>query len=364
MRKAAGMVFKGSKKPFEYSEFSIRDLKQGEILVEIEYSTICKSDVHTVKGKRKASTPLILGHEMLGRIIEMKPESRTDINGEQLGINHRITWSIAANCGKCYYCINNLPQKCENLFKYGHRKIDGINDLSGGYGTHCILVKGTKIVKIPDEMPDKVACPANCATATVTAAIRNCGAIEDKSVLIQGAGMLGITACAMINEKKARDIIIIDPNNHKLETAKRFGATYVINSREKAGTIKEQILKICQGKGVDLAFEMSGKRKSILMGLELLGIGGKYVMVGVVFPQKPVPIFSEQIVKKMHQIIGIHNYTPDDLTEAIDFLKNNMQKYPFGELISNKEFYLQNLNEAFSEAIKSKSFRIAVNYKL
>ena len=83
---------------------------------------------------------------------------------------------------------DELPQKCEQLFKYGHERITPAHPLSGGLAEFCHLALGTPILPVPDALPDLVACPVNCATATVAAALRAAGGCRGRSVLVQGAG--------------------------------------------------------------------------------------------------------------------------------------------------------------------------------
>src|SRR5262249_62070482 len=115
-----------------------------------------------------------------------------DHEGRPLQMGDRVVWSLAVGCGACFFCAHELPQKCAHLVKYGHAAIGEAHTLSGGLATHCHLLRGTAVYRAPEEVPDLVACPATCATATVAAALRQAGDVEGATVLIQGAGMLGL----------------------------------------------------------------------------------------------------------------------------------------------------------------------------
>ena len=103
---------------------------------------------------------------------------------------------MIASCGECFYCRRSLTQKCERQTKYGHEPLRPGHELTGGLASHCVLGEGTALFLVPPELGDAAACPANCAGATVAAAIERAGLLEGKSVLILGAGMLGVTATA------------------------------------------------------------------------------------------------------------------------------------------------------------------------
>ena len=117
---------------------------------------------------------------------------------------------MMVHCGTCFFCTHSLPNKCECLFKYGHEAITSARALSGGLATHCQLNRGTALVRVPDSLPDAVACPASCATATIAAALRHAGDLTDAVVLIHGAGMLGLTAAAWASVRGAKAVVLCD----------------------------------------------------------------------------------------------------------------------------------------------------------
>ncbi len=121
-----------------------------------------------------------------------------------------MTWAIVANCGDCFFCRRDLPQKCLKAVKYGHEAFRPGEELLGGVAEHCLLVRGTSIVAIPEELPLEVACPASCATSTIAAALEGAGDLQDRTVCVLGAGMLGLTACAMARSCGASSIVCVD----------------------------------------------------------------------------------------------------------------------------------------------------------
>ena len=117
--KTTAVVFHGAGQPLELCELPIPPLEPDELLVEVTLSTICGSDLHTFAGRRSCDCPTILGHEITGRVVELNGTA-LDLFGDEVRPGDRITWSIAASCGRCFFCSNTLPQKCERLAKYGH----------------------------------------------------------------------------------------------------------------------------------------------------------------------------------------------------------------------------------------------------
>lgn len=355
-------VFTAAGEPLAMRRFALpHRLHEGEVLVRVTCCTICASDLHTYEGRRSVPTPSILGHEILGEIVacgEGGPPVAYD--GQALRAGDRITWSIAASCGDCFCCARDLPQKCDRLFKYGHEEMTESHPLSGGLAEYCHLAPGTAILKIPDELSDRVVCPANCATSTVAATLRSAGGCRDEVVLIQGAGMLGLTACAMARWQGAREVIACDIDARRLARASSFGATRCVLAAADGKELETIVREVTNGRGVDLAIELSGSTDALERGLELLCIGGRYIWAGAVFPSRPLSLGAETIVRRHLAIRGVHNYAPRDLRTAVEFLSVNHREYPFGELVS-ETFSLSEADAAFRHAIEQRALRIAVS---
>jgi threonine dehydrogenase-like Zn-dependent dehydrogenase len=219
------------------------------------------------------------------------------------------------------------------------------------------------VLRVPDELPDEVACPANCATATVAAALRAGGECHDAVVLIQGAGMLGLTAAAMARFRGAREVIVADPDADRIALAEQFGATRAVHLASDDHDLMDVVAEATSGHGVDVAWELSGSPVAIEAGLPLVRIGGRYVLVGAVFPDRPVSLPAEMVVRRLLRIQGIHNYTPADLCTAVKFLSDAGGTYPFAQLVSGR-FSLDQAQAAFEHALQSKAPRVAVVPKL
>jgi len=354
------MVFQQAGQPLELRHCTLPQLDDGEVLVRVTCCTLCGSDIHTYEGRRSTPCPTVLGHEIIGRVEELPSGSVVrDFDGNPLKIGDRITWSVAASCGNCFFCDDGLPQKCERLFKYGHERITDRHALSGGLAEHCHLDRGTAIFRVPAELPDAVACPANCATATAAAAMRYAGACAGRVVLVQGAGTLGLTAAAMAAAGGASEVIVCDKLAERLTRAPSFGATQAVCVTEDDIALQDSVQQATSGRGVDIAIDMSGAPEAIEAGIDLLRIGGHYVWVGAVFPTRTIAISPETVVRKILSLQGVHNYTPSDLRNALEFLEHNHRRFPFEQLVA-ETFTLEDADAAFARASRSRALRVAV----
>ncbi len=356
---ARAITFHGSGQPLVATLFSLPKLGTGEVLIKVAASTLCGSDLHTYRGDRTTPCPTILGHEILGTVADLPAgEPVLDHDGNELQIGDRVTWGIAAACGSCFFCDGGVPQKCEKLFKYGHERITDDHPLSGGLAEFCHLAAGTPILRLPEMLPDRVACPANCATATVAAALRTAGVCRDRILLIQGAGMLGLTAAAMARSLGAAEVILTDVANERLARGLEFGATQIVSATEQQ-QLQTTVKEVTSGRGADCVLDFSGSPAAMQQGLDLLRIGGRAIWVGAVFPTAPVPLIPEQIVRRLISIHGVHNYCPDDLAAAAGFLTDFHRRFPFEELVG-QEFALKDVEAAFQAAEGSGTYRVMV----
>lgn len=340
--------------PLSLERQSIPSLASGEALVRITCCTLCSSDLHTYTGRRSGPAPSILGHESVG-VIERVSGPWHDHTGAPLQAGDRVTWSIAVSCGVCRLCLAGILQKCLTLFKYGHERHTAGGKPSGGLSEYCVLRPGTAVFRVPAEVPDFVAAVSTCAAATVFAALRDVGDVRGANVLIQGAGTLGLIATAACHAQGAR-VLVSDPNPVRLQLALRFGATHLL---DPGLPLASQVHHLTAGHGVDAAVELSGSPDAAEAALPALGVGGRYVLAGAVFPSRPASLDMETLVRRMIRISGMHNYAPGDLQAALDFVAQQSSTYPFASLIS-AQFALSAVEDAFRFATSSGSLRTAV----
>lgn len=345
---ARGVIFHGANRPLEIAELPTPTPRGAEVLVRVTCCTLCSSDLHTHAGRRTEPTPAVLGHEIVGRIEAFGPDAeRGDFR-----IGDRVSWSVAASCGACFFCNDGLPQKCESLFKYGHQRVDRSSPWCGGLADYVLLVPGTALYRVPDGLSDVLAAPANCATATVCAMLRAAGPIAGRTMLVCGAGMLGLTACAMARSGGAAAIFVSDPEPERRERAHEFGATLAMAPDNLPADLTDR-------RGVDIALELAGVSAAVEAGLRLTRIGGTLILAGTVLPTRSVPLDPETVVRRMLTIRGVHNYAPIDLQAALYFLAGPGREYPFAELVG-RSFRLDEAEQAFAYGHANPGMRVAV----
>jgi alcohol dehydrogenase len=347
-------VFNGHGQPFSIATHEVPLIKQGEILVKTLYTTLCGSDIHTYCGRRQEPPNVVLGHEIVGEVAWIDSQhSGKDLNGTDLKQGDRITWSIFSVPPGIVPPHPDMPQKSEQLFKYGHALAKDDDMFNGGLADYCVLRANTAIIKISNDVPLQVAATINCAHATVMGALRIAGKIENKKVIVFGAGMLGLSCLAMCKEAGASWIGLVDRDNGRLQWGEKFGAneSYLLDSN-----IDESNLP---WPDADIVFDMTGSPKAMELGLDSLALGGAAIWIGAVFPEMPVKVDAQKVVRKLLQIRGLHNYNYEDLVNATAFIETNYTKYPFADLVE-KEYNIETVEEAFAFASERKPVRVGV----
>lgn len=351
-------IFYEKGRPLELQSIEIPALKEGEILVQVEYTTLCRSDLHTFCGNRIEKTPTILGHEIVGRIVEFGHGStRLDDRGKTLSEGDRISWAIYASDPEHPLSQKGMPQKADGLFKYGHERISDNSTLHGGLGEHIILRPNTPLAIISDAVPLPIAATINCAVATVAGALRQAGPLEGKTVLVSGAGMLGLVACAMAKTRGAAFVATLDVDLARLETSKRYGAD---TGFEAGISAQKQIQTYFQKeKPFDIVLEFSGVAAAVEETIGWLGYGGTAVWIGATYSQPNIQVNAEKIVRGLITIKGLHNYNRKDFLEAVEFIERYHSHFPFAEMIKGG-FHLSQVNEAFLFAVEHNPFRVGL----
>jgi threonine dehydrogenase-like Zn-dependent dehydrogenase len=278
-----------------------------------------------------------------------------------LKVGDRITWSEYFYDGACYYRdVHDMPQKCHGVRKYGHDLADEDPHFLGGFAEYCYIVPGTWILKLPDALSDEEATPLNCGVATMISVTEAANIAVGDAVVVQGLGLLGLYGCAIAKARGARLVIGLDSVADRLTAAKKFGADIVVDvGKNRTADVAKTVRDACRPDGADAVIEVCGVPDVIPAGLEMLRIGGRYVLGGLVNPGANVTVDANVLVKKWVTLRGIHNYHPRHLIQALDFVMANRDRFPFKDIVDSK-FPLAELGTAFKRAAERAVLRAAI----
>lgn len=307
--------------PLELRDVPLPPLGEREVLVRIDACAVCGSDLHTAHGRRPHPLPTILGHEAAGTVVAVGPGMTVpDVAGVAVTAGDRVTWSLCVSCGACDRCLGGLPQKCRRLFKYGHAA-DDEHPLAGGFADHIVLRPGTAIVRLPAGLTAVAAASASCAVATAAAVLRVGGEIRGRSVVVLGAGMLGLSVASQAAARGAASVTVVDARLERLDLAAvAVPQANTVPWPADPAVLERLINGVLLADGADLVVEAGGSAALVQAAVRLVATGGTCVLAGTVAPVGEVAFDPERIVRRQATIRGVHNYWPDDLSTAVSHL--------------------------------------------
>lgn len=353
-------VYNEPNAPFEVQDYPLRKPLSNEALVKVSMSTICRSDIHSYQGHRPSPCPGLLGHEIVGKIVALGEGLTHDMRGDPISVGDRITWSEFFIPGDNYFSeVLDLPQKSHGVEKYGHMAATTAPHHHGGFAEYCYVLPKSWILKLPDALTDTEATPINCGVATMVAVTEAANIRLGSTVVIQGLGLLGLYGAALAKSRGAKFVVGLDVNAKRRDQSKRFGVDMALDPSQSATELLKKINTHCQPEGADVIIEVCGVPDVLPLGLELVRVGGTYVIAGMVSPGATVTLDANRFVKKMITLKGIHNYHPRHLIEALDFVTQHKSQFPFVELVDG-QYSLDNVTQAMSDASSQRVLRAAI----
>lgn len=342
-------VLRGFKQPVAIEDVPVpRDIEPGALLVKTETCSICGTDVHLWQGALSlpVDLPVILGHEMVGRVVGFGPGADTDSAGQTLREGDRIVWTHTA-CNSCFYCtVARQPTLCVNRRAYMYENIERPPHLLGGFSEYVYVLPESARFRVPDAVSSPVASMASCAFRSVMNAWSNLGEIErHETVVVQGSGPLGLLACAVASIAGAQRVIVIGAPDARLDLAEAFGATQTISverttPEERLGQVRD----LTEGRGADVVMEFTGHPGAFNEGLEMARRGGRYLVVGQL-GEGETTFQPSMIVKRNLRLIGSFSGDARSYWEALRFVERWQERVPFERMISNR-FGLDDVNTA------------------
>lgn len=254
----------------------------GEVKVRLAATAICHSDIHLINGEIGGEVPFVPGHESAGTIVEVGKGVASVKPGDPVVV------SLIRSCGTCFYCTARLPHLCgakwplDTKSRHKNKKGQELVRTSkvNGFAEYT-LVDQSQIVKIPNEMPLDRAAMLACGFITGFGAVVNYAKVEPlASVVVIGAGGVGLNSIQGASFVGAHPIIAVDILDYKLERALDFGATHTVNAA-KADDPIEVVKEITSGRGADYVFVTVGSHAAVRQGFEMSGKRGKTVIIGL-----------------------------------------------------------------------------------
>ncbi|MBZ9752441.1 L-threonine 3-dehydrogenase [Deinococcus sp. HMF7604] len=261
-----------------------------DLLIRVKKGSICGTDVHIYKwdewAQKTIPVPMIVGHEYVGVVAGIGSEVR----GFQIG--DRVSGEGHVTCGHCRNCRAGRRHLCRNTLGVGVNR-------PGSFAEYLVL-PAFNAFKLPDDIPDEIAAIFDPFGNAVHTALSFDLVGED--VLITGAGPIGVMAAAVAKHVGARNVVITDLNEYRLDLARRMGVTRAVNVGQE--DLKAVMTDLGMTEGFDVGLEMSGSGPAFAQMVQVMNNGGKIALLGI--PSGRVDIDWNAVIFKMLTIKGIY----------------------------------------------------------
>ncbi len=333
----------------EFREYPVPEPEPGAIVTEIVRANVCGSELHIFEGGHPHVQDSVLGHEALCRVAALGEDVETDYAGEPIAVGDLIVPAYFKTCRHCAHCGRGDFRLCENAYEHWSQPPDVAPHFHGTFGTHYYVTPDQFFFKVPSGIDEAVVASANCALSQMLYGLEHVDVTMNETVVIQGAGGLGLNAIAIAKEKGA-DVIMIEGVDERLDRANAFGADHTIDFREyeTVDARADRVRALTDGLGADVGVEVAGVPDAFSEGPRLLRTGGRYLEVGNIVPGPTTDFDPGYLTRSSISIDGIVRYDPWYLKQSLEFLAANGEDYPFDELLS--EFALEDVRTALDHS--------------
>ena len=258
----------------EYNQFVYRDVPEpvmgsNDVLIQVKAVGICGSDVHGMDGSTgRRIPPLIMGHEAAGVVVDTGGGVRSWQKGD------RVTFDSTIYCGTCYFCRRGEINLCNN------RRVLGVsceNYRQNGAFAQYVAVPQHILYRLPDELKFEQAAMVEALAIAFHAAARTSIQLDD-SVVVVGAGMIGLFVIQTLRLAGCGSIIAVDLDRARLDLALELGADVGLKSDETDVVV--EVFALTEGRGADIAFEVVGIGSTLELATRSVRKGGALTLVG------------------------------------------------------------------------------------
>jgi len=304
-------------------EFPLPKLALDDGLIRVEACGMCGSDYWQYVGveDQNGGRPIIPGHEIYGVVEALGADA-----GARWGlrVGQRVALEARIPCGACEGCLSNEYTYCGKMTYGLSVGIDVAPSLYGGYATHMYLHPKSLIHRVPDEIPTDVLTLLNPLSGAMEWTLRAGGVGVGSRVVICGAGQRGLMAVLVAKGAGAEQVIVTGTKRsaHRLETARRLGATTTINVDEVDPV--QAVREATNGKLADVVIDMTSiSTKPVLEALAMVRRGGRIVLIGIKGNNLVDGLASDTIVRKELTVVGAISKTFSTGERALQFMQRH-----------------------------------------
>jgi threonine dehydrogenase-like Zn-dependent dehydrogenase len=337
--------------PVEVREFQEPNLPPGGALLRTALSEVCGTDVHLWHGRLSGVPyPIIPGHVTTGTLDAIRG-ALLDVEGHPLHEGDRVAFfDVHRTCGRCLACtVHRTPTRCPS------RRVYGITDpaaegLFGGWAQKVYLEPGVIVARLPDAVTFEAYIGGGCGLLTAVHIVERSKITLGDTVVVQGAGAVGLSTAALARKHGAGQVIVIGGPADRLELALAMGADAVIDLDSSADARLAQVLALTSGIGADIVVEAAGSARAFEEGVRLARNGGAYVIAGHYTNVGDSTINAHEHINRKHlDIRGCWGSEVGHFLRALRALERYGREVPW-ERIGAQTFGLSQINDAIAVA--------------
>ncbi|QUT06847.1 zinc-binding dehydrogenase [Sphingobium phenoxybenzoativorans] len=332
MARAAVLIAEGV---VEAREVPIFEPEAGGLLLRVVLGGVCGTDLHMIhRLANEFPLPIILGHEGVGQIEKLGDRMDRDSAGEPVKVGDLVYWSPMVACNQCYTCTILESSPCTEAAHFA--EADQPSWCS--HADYAWLPRGMSFFKVPEGASIDAIMALGCALPTAVGSIDVAGAIKfGETVVVQGAGPVGLAATLVAHVSGAREIIVIDNNDMRLERAKQLGATATLSlDALSPDERKAAVMDVCGRTGPNMVVEAAGSLPAFPEGIFLGGHNGRYCVAGLWGAAGEIPTTPRELVLKNFTVRGSMAPRPKYYYHALHLAARMADKLPLAELITHR----------------------------
>jgi L-iditol 2-dehydrogenase len=332
-------VLTAPERPLESWEIDDPPMADGSVLLETVASEVCGTDVHLYHGRLAGVPyPIIPGHVSVGRIVETRGVDRDAVDTPIAPGDIVTFYDVHEVCNACYFCaVAQQPNRCPRRRVYGITYSAGEGPL-GGWSEQIYLKPGVRILKLGEMLRADDVIGGGCGLFTGFAAVERSTLAMGDTVVVQGAGPVGLSATAFARLRGAEVVVTIGAPAARLGLARDLGADVTLSVADESIEARaERVRQLTAGRGADVVIEASGNPKAVQEGLELLRDGGTYVVAGHYTDAGAITINPHVHVNRKHaDIRGQWGTDFRHLVRALRMLAKHTASLPFHKVIGGR----------------------------
>jgi aryl-alcohol dehydrogenase len=343
--------------PFVFRDVEADAPRTDEIIVRIVATGICHTDAHIRSQGYASPLPFVLGHEGAGIVEKVGSDVTSVVPGD------RVVMSFPS-CGRCNHCLSGRPAYCTHNLRlsFGGERLDGSNAYHDGVHGHFFgqssfatyaIANERNTVKVAGDVPLELLGPLGCGFQTGAGAVLNSLRVPTgASIVVLGAGAVGLASVMAARVAGADPIIAVDINDERLVLARSLGATHVVNGKKE--DTKARIVEITR-RGADYIVDLTGSPQMLAMAVEALAPTGTVAMIGAARQGTQAPIDMASLLngRVVRGVIQGDAVPQIFIPKLIDLYRAG--KFPFERLVQFYEF--EDIERAFEDSKQGRTIK-------